>query len=168
MNIVDTAEAHIWRSQMLRLLTLPPQDSATEPLLPHQMKQKSARLATELLNGPAQLLLNSTMDYTCREKRDKELFRLYNIAGELSLCLWSHRAFLECHSLSSLPQFDTNNPSMTLHRLQQPEENQRKLNGKRVLAVIQPAIVAFGNEDAENYDKLKVWSEAVVLVDERL
>ena len=38
------------------------------------------------------------------------------------------------------------------------------LDGRRVQAVIQPAIVAYGNEDGTNYDRHKIWAKAVVWV----
>ena len=45
---------------------------------------------------------------------------------------------------------------MTAHRLDE----------HKILAVIQPALVAHGNDDGENYDSQKVWSKALVLVAE--
>jgi hypothetical protein len=68
----------------------------------------------------------------------------------------------------SLPQFANESPVMTPHRLHHlDDDDENSLDGNKVLAVIQPVILAYGNEDAENYNKWKVWSKAVVLVKER-
>jgi hypothetical protein len=53
---------------------------------------------------------------------------------------------------------------MSAHRLHQLDEDDDFLDGQRVLACMQPAVLAFGNESGENYDTSKVWASAVVLV----
>jgi hypothetical protein len=54
---------------------------------------------------------------------------------------------------------------MSAHRLQQLDEDDERLDGNRILACIQPAVLAFGNESGENYDTSKLWANAVVLVE---
>lgn len=148
---------------MIRLLTSPPIDSATDALLPNRMKEKGIESATGFLNSPARLLFREDTD---QEKREQELQLLYHRAGDLSLSLWAQRSFMRCYDLKDLKVFSRDNAFMTAHRLHHLDEDDDRLNGKKVLAVTQPAIVAYGNEDAENYDRGKVWAKAVVLIDE--
>jgi hypothetical protein len=163
---VDETEAHIWRSQMLRLLSVPPVDSATDSLLSYKIREVSTGLAVEFLKGPIRLLLRQTQDNADHGKRDQELQRLYHGAGELSLSLWTQRTWMRRYHLSELADFRTDHSMVTAHRLHHLDEDDHRLNGKKILAVIQPAIVAFGNEDAEHYNNGKIWAKAVVIVDE--
>jgi hypothetical protein len=166
MILGNEAEAHIWRSQMLRILTQPPIDSATDAALTPRVKEVASRLAAEFLKGPARLLFRPALNDAEQIKRDLELQKLCHGAGVLSLSLWSHRAVMICHCLDQLPVFSLGRFPMTAHRLHRLDEEDNRLSAKKVIAVIQPAIIAYGNEDAENYDKGKLWASAVVLVDE--
>jgi hypothetical protein len=69
-----------------------------------------------------------------------------------------------CESQGSVPVFGVTNPVVRAHRLHQLDEDDRRLDGKEILLFLQPAILAFGSETAEHYDKYKVWAPAVVVV----
>ncbi|RHZ47430.1 uncharacterized protein CDV56_104014 [Aspergillus thermomutatus] len=116
------------------------------------------------LNSPAQLLLRAITDQTSLRMRNAELQKLYHGAGKLALSLWAQRASIRCHGLSQLQTFNSSSPTMSAHRLHQLDEDDECLDGRRVLACMQPAVLAFGNESGENYDTSKIWANAVVLV----
>lgn len=68
-------------------------------------------------------------------------------------------------SQRKLPEFHVSNPQMSAHRLHQLDEDDTQLDGKPILLFVQPAVLAYGNEDAENYDCSKVWARATVIID---
>jgi hypothetical protein len=53
---------------------------------------------------------------------------------------------------------------MNAHQLHCLDDDDHRLDGKMVLASIQPAVLAYRNEDAECYDVSKIWVPAVVVV----
>lgn len=55
---------------------------------------------------------------------------------------------------------------MQAHRLQRPKEHADRLKSHEVVAVIQPAIVVYGNCHGEDYDQRKIWYKGMVLVRE--
>lgn len=73
---------------------------------------------------------------------------------------------MECRCLDSFQVFGKDEPGMTAHRLHRLDEEDDRLDGREIVAIIQLAVFARGNEDAENYDKWKVWAKAVVLVND--
>lgn len=96
--------------------------------------------------------------------RNAELRKLYHRAGKLALSLWAQRSSIKCYGLPQLQTFSSSSPMMSAHRLHQLDEDDESLDGRRVLACMQPAVLAFGNESGENYDTDKIWASAVVLV----
>lgn len=71
-----------------------------------------------------------------------------------------------CKSQGDLPIFNATSSVMSAHRLHKLDEDDTRLDGKKVLLVVQPAVLAFGDENGESYDQSKVWARANVLVDE--
>lgn len=64
-----------------------------------------------------------------------------------------------------LEQFKVSSPSMEAHPSQGLDDDEdNKLDGSRVEVVIHPALLAFGNDDCENYHIARVWAKAVVLL----
>jgi hypothetical protein len=128
------------------------------------MGKLSDRLATEFLQGPVQSLLRQDVN---QEKRNSSVRQIYRLAGQLASSLWTRRAFMKPYGLQNLAGYANDSPVMTAHRLHHLDEDDKSLDGNKALAVIQPVILAHGNEEGENYDKWKVWSKAVVLVEEK-
>jgi hypothetical protein len=165
-TLVNEAEAHTWRSQMLRLLSTAPISSTADPWLSGQIHAMSIRLTREFVAGPVQWLLRRARDDIELEKRDSDLQKLYHSAGELSLSLWTQRTELKCQCLPDMPIFRENDIRLRAHRLHQLDEGDRRLDGRNILIVLQPAILAYGDENAENYEEAKLWARATVVVDE--
>ncbi|GIC90506.1 uncharacterized protein Aud_006940 [Aspergillus udagawae] len=154
----DEQKAHIWRSQTLQNLSTFLQD----------MTKKLVRgLVTGFLTSPARTLLRKVGDNDAVNKRAQELQSLYDGAAQLALSLWTQRAFMTCQSLRGLPPFTVSNPMMLAHRLHLLDEDDTRLDGKRILLCVQPAILAFGSENAEHYTQHKIWSPAVVVLHEK-
>ncbi|KAF3482026.1 uncharacterized protein GIQ15_04785 [Arthroderma uncinatum] len=163
---VHDAEAHIWRSQTLRILSTVA-NPGTEFRIAKRIRQLADRKAASFLISPATQLLQRVSSPGRQSQRSQELLVLYRTAAELALSLWTQRTFMKPYSLRGLPMFHISEPMMVAHRLHRLEEDDIRLDGNDVLLCVQPAILAFGNEDAENYDCYKVWTPATVVVDER-
>lgn len=124
-------------------------------------------LSSDFINGPVQLLSRQGKSQEEIEKLKSELFHLLSSAGEISTRLWTQRTNVEIKKgLDGLRTFSVDDELMTAHRLHKLDDDDHRLDGKRVVAVIQPAIGASGDHEGQNYDQYKVWSKAVVLVDD--
>ena len=123
-------------------------------------------IARSFLSGPVRLL--TRLDPTKEDfgRMHQGIYDLIFNAGEVSARLWTQRTYMDFASLSSLKTFHVDNEIMTAHRLHKLDDDDHRLDGKPIIAVIQPGIVAYGDNNGENYDKRKVWAKAVVLVDE--
>lgn len=53
---------------------------------------------------------------------------------------------------------------MEIHPTQSVDEGDTSKDGSLVQLVVQPAVLAFGNEEGKKYDKFKIWAKAVVWV----
>lgn len=102
-------------------------------------------------------------------KRVEELSEIIRIAGELSASLWKQKIFIECWSLEELQNvpFSVASREMRAHHAHGLEDKDTKLDGGQVRMVVQPALLAFGNEEGKNYTEYKVWAKAVVMISKR-
>ncbi|KAG2027435.1 hypothetical protein GB937_001178 [Aspergillus fischeri] len=162
----DEQKAHTWRSLTLQNLSIT-RDPNTETFLQDMTKKLVRGLVTRFLNSSARTLLRNVENHEAGNQRAQELQSLYDGAAQLALSLWTQRAFMTCQSLEELPPFTVSNPIMRAHRLHRLDEDDKRLDGKRILLCVQPAILAFGSENAEHYNQHKIWSPAVVVVREK-
>jgi hypothetical protein len=100
-------------------------------------------------------------------QRLEELYGLLRDAGELFLSLWTQKVWITTRGIEELKGTDFRICSKYMephvcHGLLDGDDT--SLDGRPVSAVIQPAIVAYGNEHGRNYDQHKVWAKAVVLL----
>ncbi|KAL3457945.1 hypothetical protein BJX64DRAFT_292609 [Aspergillus heterothallicus] len=163
---IDKREGHLWRSQTLRGLCRSAGNEQPS-FLQERIGKMSGKLANDFLFGLAGGLLrhnNRADGEGATRSIERDLQELYNSAAQLALLLWMQRSFIVCESQGAVPVFDVTNPVLRAHRLHQLDEDDRKLDGKKILLFVQPAILAFGSENAEHYDKCKVWAPAVVVV----
>ncbi|KAL4919681.1 hypothetical protein BDW62DRAFT_216829 [Aspergillus aurantiobrunneus] len=166
MGRINETDAHIWRSQTLQNLSKS-SGPETKSFVQQRLDSICSKLPSNFVSGPAGVLLRPVKDGGGSTPREKELYALYNGAAQLASCLWMQRTYIICQSQQHLPVFNVANPAMSAHRLHQLDEDEIRLDGKRTLLVVQPAIVALGSEDAEHYDRRKVWAPAIVVVGER-
>jgi hypothetical protein len=125
-------------------------------------------LAQQFLDSPARWLLKSTVDQY-RSEQQESLLELIREAGKFSTNLWMQRTVTECWGLLQLPSspFSLHSPIMRLHESQRNREADNTLDGLQVGMVVHPAIVAYGNENAENYSwQPRVWMKASVWVED--
>ncbi|KAL4734479.1 hypothetical protein BDV11DRAFT_198112 [Aspergillus similis] len=166
---VNESEGHIWRSQTLRGLCRSAGNSKPS-FLQERIEVMSKDFATDFDSSLAGVLLRHPEMDAAAASRARELQQLYSCAAQLALSLWTQRPLIICRSQGDAPGapvFDVSDPVMRAHRLHQLDEDDHKLDGKEIVLFLQPAVLAFGSENAEHYDQYKVWASAVVVVGKR-
>ncbi|PGH03862.1 hypothetical protein GX51_03850 [Blastomyces parvus] len=161
---VHQAEAHIWHSHTLRILSTVTNPN-TESRLARCTRLAADQGASRFLASPAALLLRRGSNLEIKDQCMQNLQNLYHMAAKLALSLWAQRTYMEPCSRRKFPEFHISNPHLSAHRLHHLDEDDTRLDGKPILLFVQPAILAYGNEDAENYDCSKVWARATVIID---
>lgn len=169
---MDEREAHIWRSQLLRIYN-PPLATAKdekEKLAAKDMQKRidncSSLLATKFATGPVKPLLRQ-IPQTQELGRLEKLKHIYIDAGQLATRYWTQRSFVKSHHLETLraETYRARSPLMEAHPSQGLEDDEdNSHDGARVAVVVHPAVLAFGNDDCEEYHQPRVWAKAVVLL----
>lgn len=129
-------------------------------------KRACENLSSKFLSGPVELLIRPNLTEEEREKMRRELNNIIFNAGDVSAHLWTQRTNIMTVGLHLCGKFNVNHIAMTAHRLHHLDDDDHRLDGKPIIAVIQPGIVAWGDNDGVKYDKFRVWSKAVVMVDD--
>lgn len=114
-------------------------------------------LTDKFLNSAARLCLKQETEWRAGERMNflkDEISR----ALEFSLQLWAQRSRLD---VMDLQMFHHHELGKYVHysELMEPHQSQRSeapedYHGRRILMVVQPAIVAFGTEDGRDYDEI--------------
>lgn len=155
----------MWRSQMIRVLSKSLTNSDEQPLMPGRLHRMASSYAEDFINGPVQIFLREPGSQAGVTKRIDDLHSLYHRAGKLALSLWAQRTVTAIHDPERLQKFNSSSPLMTAHRLHKLDEDDTRLDGRKVVLCVQPAVLAFGDGNGEAYDRSKVWAKAVVLVE---
>ena len=156
---------------MLRILQTPSKVSRSDMNFGGRLEANLSRMGVQrsgkMLSGPVRYLLDTTSGDEQSVK--KALADIYTFAGQLSLSLWTQRSILECPKFFEQDiRFYNGDKLMIAHAIHRLEdEEDTRLDGQPVIAVIQPAVIAWGNDNAEHYEQHKIWAEAIVLIDER-
>jgi hypothetical protein len=178
---VDEREAHIWRSQMIRLFN-PPSPSgnadtdANKNLASNKMLDRihrcSSDLATAFRAGPARYFIEEDIPLQeIKDERHEVLEDIFRKACQIASRLWTQRTYLKCEHFSNLSSqpFSVKSQIMKAHSSHCLDgSDDHRLDNTLVRVVIYPAVLAFGDHDAENFDTGRVWAKALVLVEEPL
>ncbi|KAH6672242.1 hypothetical protein B0J14DRAFT_701332 [Halenospora varia] len=164
-------DAHIWRSQTMRLLLPRLGNNVTdgEKALHHCTEAKIAGLsekqASNFITGPARHLINAEtkVDYS------KKIKGIYQEAASLSYRLWTRRTAMKFSGLHELehPAFDIDDPRLAPHTLVQYDEHEDQLRGRPITVVVHPLLEVYGTDEAENYGDARVWVPAEVWLDSK-
>ena len=140
--------------------------SSAQPLIEDALHEMGIRLAKQILSGPLQAFLKPLAKGSHVTKRMEDLRALIYAAGQLAFRLWSQRTFITCWDLHKLEIFSSGDGFMSAHRLHRLEEDDVKLDDGKIVILTHPLVLAWGDENAENYDQHKVWAKAVACVEE--
>ncbi len=170
---VDAREAHIWRSQMLRILSLSFQDDpqpgekGVKQETEARRQQVCTRHARSFWEGPARHLWS--LDHThgddaASSDQLKRLDGIFQAAGSLSYQLWTQRTYFRCHGLKDLEDqsFSIDSAALELHPLVHLDEAPTRLDGHPIVMVVNPFVQVYGTDEAEDYHQSRVWAKAVV------
>ena len=173
-NPCDTAnqeEAHIWRSQTLRLLLPQLRDDATSQekdlhRWTSELISNVANLqAAHFLEGPARHLIHDGAKINPGSK----LQSIYQMAANISYMMWTRRATLKCCTLRHLhqPTFDPESKDLIPHSSVKFDQFEDQLEGRPITLIVHPLLQLYGTNDAKNYDQGSVWAPAEVWLDSR-
>lgn len=125
--------------------------------------QVADQRASDFLISPARHLMKSQIDSGFTNK----LKTIYTNAAETAYKLWTRRTamrYLSLHEIGSL-HFDAASPYFEPEPLVRYEDHEDELKGKKVILMVHPLLTAHGTDEAEDYDKERVWTKGVVWLD---
>lgn len=168
-NLGDPGAGHAWRAQTVGLFGLPRGNDKMTPAQSAAARRREARyseMAHEFDRGQSQCLYAncSQSDYV---QRLIQLKKLLHETGEYFTRLWSQRVLIKTMDMEDFrgQLFRIASDEYDPHPRLKLETDDTRLDGNRIQMVVQPAIVAFGTEQGEGYDKVrKMWSKATVWV----
>jgi hypothetical protein len=129
-----------------------------------EVKNASCDGFTKEFIGQVKILLT---DPSSKETLD-ELTDIMSKALDISRKLNTQRSGLRCDRAPDLAAtFDHTSDMMEAHSLHNKElaDDEAALDGKAIILVMQPAIVAIGKSDGSDYSIRRVLRKAVVLMD---
>ncbi|KAK0724595.1 hypothetical protein B0H67DRAFT_108878 [Lasiosphaeris hirsuta] len=170
-------EAHQWRATMSRIMSTSGIGQSgnlrakgagaleeTSQLASYR-RQYAQHLATAFLKGPSRFLLRDKLTDTCAGRLTEEI----DNALKFSVTLWSGRSDIQMEGLEDFQErfqgkFKQGSDEMELHRGNKGEDV-KAYRDQPILVVVQPAIVALGTEEGDEYDSARrVWMKAQVNV----
>lgn len=170
-NTANQDEAHIWRSQTLRLL-LPPLRNNTSSqerdvhLWTSELISEVANLqAACFLEGPARHLICDEAKANCGNK----LQSIYHTAANISYMLWTRRTTMRCYTLEHFgqPTFNPESKDLIPHSSVKFDQFEDQLKGSPISLIVHPLLRLYGTNDAKDYDRGSVWAPAEVWLDSR-
>jgi hypothetical protein len=163
----DRSLAHVWRSLTLLMVDPPEHDAKSQPgNYDEARKRKDAyyHRATNTFENYARVLYRK-LDNAASPQRWNELYDIIRAAGELFSSLWKQKVYIESRlDYYHGTPFNVTSKELEAHPALHLEDGDTRLDGAPVEIVIQPAILAWGNEEGKYYDYSKVWAKAIVWV----
>ncbi|EXJ59777.1 hypothetical protein A1O7_03924 [Cladophialophora yegresii CBS 114405] len=167
-------EAHQWRCTFWRIMNPPRSGKSAandESVTFKRVRSYCDELARSFRHSPAEKLLRRCSSEESKTQA-KQLREILRNAAEIATLLWTQPAYMECLGLQEMRHrqtvFDVASPVMEAHRLSKVDPENPKHNGRKIMAVIQPALLAFDENDPLGLDGdgYRVLSRANVLLDE--
>ncbi|OBT82586.1 hypothetical protein VE02_08679 [Pseudogymnoascus sp. 03VT05] len=164
-------EAHIWRSQTLRLLFPPLRNNTSSQekdvhLWTSELISKAANLqAAYFLEGPARHLICDQAKANCVNK----LQSIYHTAANISYMMWTRRTTMRCYTLKQLSgrAFNPESKDLIPHSSVKFDQFEDQLKGSAITLIVHPLLRLYGTNDAKDYDRGSVWAPAEVWLDSR-
>ncbi|KAM0141125.1 hypothetical protein ACHAO1_001901 [Botrytis cinerea] len=162
-------DAHIWRSDFLRL-QLPPITPETSEggknlhrMTETQIDMAANRQALNFLGGAAQYLISNEG----REIIADNLRVIYREAASISYMLWTRRTALKIYVLENMinMRFSSDNKYMVPHSSVKYEDHEEQLKGRALSIIVHPCLVVSGTDDGKDYEQRRVWAPAEVWLD---
>lgn len=123
--------------------------------------------------GPASLLLRTLNSEEDRKLRARELREILTTAASIAKLLWTQSSYLVSMGLGTMHQrtvgFSTSSPFLQGHPLSKVDvDDPDAHDGRRVLIVTRPALMAFEGDDKDGIDGegYRVLAKAIVLLED--
>lgn len=163
---------HHWRAMTVRMLNSSKTGISTETGSNGQYDVQRLKKAAYERLGDYILEMNKMvlkqLDAQEIKSRRTELMALFTRAGEFACRLHGQRVLIKVlSSPQGIGNFSVDSELVEAHTIVDIEQNNHDWDGNPIDLVIQPAIIAYGNERGENYDKSKVWSKAIVWMEKQ-
>ena len=160
-------DAHIWRSQTLRLLFPRLRAGNTDGEIGlHEwtdgMIDKVAKLhASRFTAGPARYLIDTNT------ANIKKLNSIYREAALVSYMLWTRKTAMKLVTLINMesPTFDVDDSKLKPHAIVHPDDHDDKLKGRQITLIVHPLLLVYGTDEGKDYDNVRVWVPAEVWFD---
>lgn len=120
-------------------------------------------LVTKFECSGARLLYRKLNEQAQLERRTR-LVEIFQLTGELFAALWAQKVYISVVDLKDLVKrpFINGGELLEAHAVHKLEDGDTELDGMPVQMVVEPAILAWGNEKGEAYGTSKIWAKAVV------
>ena len=126
-----------------------------------QTKDEYYDLATDIFHDEYGFLYRQTD----RNESERELYQIFCSAGKLFSSLWKQKIFIDSQfDCYNQRPFEVASDLMEIHPTQRIDDGDTSKDGLLVQLVVQPAVLAFGTEEGQKYNKFKIWAKAVVWV----
>lgn len=162
----ENKEVSTTRSEMIRLFNPLEIDNASGDFQVCRVQVSEAKsVTTGYLASVFMDLVSSLLKDGDRKDMARQLREIFGKAVQVSTKLTTQRSSLMCKGLRSLPsKFDHNSKEMEAHWLHNNdlEDDEAAVDGKPILLVTQPAIVAIGKSDGSDYSSRRVLKKAIV------
>ncbi|GKZ19003.1 hypothetical protein AbraCBS73388_002761 [Aspergillus brasiliensis] len=165
--IVNPRSASVWKAETVRLANSINDDQANNTELGLRTKRRREEAARSFASAmlehpPFQMLLGA-----CEDTADREasLVEYYEDAEKLAFGLGYSHGICKYRNLTRLPRssFWRGDPFVTAEYLHRLRSDQPRLDGHRILFIIQPAVSRTGSfPDGE----LEVWTQAVAVIED--
>ncbi|KAG4442615.1 hypothetical protein IFR05_001871 [Cadophora sp. M221] len=164
-------DAHIWRSDMLRLLLPPPGSNTSEgekslhDFTDNLVGRIAEFQASSFLAGLAGHLMKPDAD----TKQIEKCKAIFQEAARFSYQLWTRRTMIRSYGLKEMgaPTFSIDNQQTEPHSLLRYDDHEDQLEGRPITVIVHPLIKVYGTGAAEDYDSERVWARAEVWLDSK-
>jgi len=139
-------------------------DDRPNPTTVAKIKESNyGQIVETFVQSPARHLLR-TLSVVEAERRFEELLSIVRGIGDYVLRLATQKAQISVHAFDKLSRepFDIQSGHLRPHASMQLDDDDTSRDGCQVDLVVEPTIVAHGNENGMNYGDYKVWSKGVV------
>ncbi|KAJ5570149.1 uncharacterized protein N7459_009579 [Penicillium hispanicum] len=163
--------AALWRSETLRLANSVKEAQAPSTKLGSYHRERRQALIGQLVDDilsiePIQWLLRKPASQEVESKRRDELYKLCQVVAETASAQANMRGHFEFHRLDRLPEtFQQYSKTMEAHTLHFLRRDSTRLDGRRVLMLVHPAI-ARGWIDECAISGYEISTEACVVVED--
>jgi hypothetical protein len=170
LNIsANVKEAHIWRSQTLRLLLPPLRAGNTDG--EQSLHQWTEGMIAEVAELHASRFAASSARYLidANTASIEKLNSIYQEAALVSYMLWTRKTAMRLETLSTMgsPVFEVDDPRLKPHAMVHPDDHNDKLKGRQITLIVHPLLRVYGTDEGKDYDKARVWVPAEVWFETR-